>query len=175
NQYSYVRNLPTVKVDADGHGDAGTRMNQCQNNAACRAADEKDLKEHPFMHVAGPVLVMGAEAAIVFVPAIAIDIITAVAQAQSDNNQTPTPQPGQQPAPATEQPAPQDGKGSTLQPGPHAGEGVPARGPQRDFTQDERDKINQQGQQNGCHTCGTTDPGTKSGNFVPDHQPPNGL
>jgi hypothetical protein len=52
---------------------------------------------------------------------------------------------------------------------------VPARGSQRDFTQDERDKINQQGQQNGCHTCGSTEPGTKSGNFVPNHQPPNGL
>lgn len=27
----------------------------------------------------------------------------------------------------------------------------------------------------GCHTCGSTDPGTKSGNFVPDHQPPSAL
>jgi hypothetical protein len=26
-----------------------------------------------------------------------------------------------------------------------------------------------------CHTCGTGDPGTKSGNFVPDHQPPTGI
>ena len=63
----------------------------------------------------------------------------------------------------------------TLEPGPHAGEGVPARGPGRDFTQDERDKVNQQGRDTGCHTCGTTDPGTKSGNFVPDHQPPSAL
>jgi RHS repeat-associated protein len=107
NLYSYVRGLPTVKVDLDGHGDAGTRMNQCQNNAACRAADEKDLKEHPFMHVAGPVLIMGAEAAVVFVPSIIIDVITAAADSQ-DTNQTPAPQPGQQPqepAPATQQPA----------------------------------------------------------------------
>ena len=63
----------------------------------------------------------------------------------------------------------------TLEPGPHAGEGVPARGPGRDFTQGERDKVNEQGRDTGCHTCGTTDPGTKSGNFVPDHQPPSAL
>ncbi|MBN9076923.1 MAG: hypothetical protein J0H84_11955 [Rhizobiales bacterium] len=25
----------------------------------------------------------------------------------------------------------------------------------------------------GCHTCGTKDPGTRSGNFFVDHQPPN--
>jgi hypothetical protein len=48
---------------------------------------------------------------------------------------------------------PADNKGSTLQPGPHAGNGVPARGPQRDFQPGERDKINDQGQQSGCHTC----------------------
>jgi RHS repeat-associated protein len=63
-------------------------------------------------------------------------------------------------------------KPSTLQPGPHAGEGVPARGPDRNFTPEERDKVNKPGV---CHTCGTTDPGTKSGNFIPDHQPPNAL
>jgi hypothetical protein len=27
----------------------------------------------------------------------------------------------------------------------------------------------------GCHTCGTKDPGTKSGNAVVDHQPPSAL
>jgi RHS repeat-associated protein len=63
----------------------------------------------------------------------------------------------------------------TLEPGPYAGDGVPARGPGRDFTPEERDAVNQQGRDTGCHTCGTTDPGTKSGNFVPDHQPPSQL
>jgi RHS repeat-associated protein len=79
------------------------------------------------------------------------------------------------PAPGTQtgkdQPG-KDGKGTTLQPGPHAGEGIPARGPQPSFTPGERDAINAQGRDTGCHTCGSTDPGTKSGNFVPDHQPP---
>jgi RHS repeat-associated protein len=64
---------------------------------------------------------------------------------------------------------------NTLRPGPHADDSIPARGPERDFTPDERTRINEIGEATGCHTCGSTDPGTKSGNFVPDHQPPNAL
>jgi hypothetical protein len=66
-------------------------------------------------------------------------------------------------------------KPSTLTPGPFAGESIPARGPGRDFTQAERDAINQIGSETGCHTCGVTTPGTKSGNFILDHQPPSAL
>ncbi|WP_153064973.1 RHS repeat domain-containing protein [Xanthomonas arboricola] len=61
----------------------------------------------------------------------------------------------------------------TLAPGEHAGDSIPARGPERDFTGDEREDVNEIGRETGCHTCGTKDPGTKSGNFVPDHQPPS--
>lgn len=64
---------------------------------------------------------------------------------------------------------------STLEPGPFAGDSIPARGPERDFTPDERSKVNEIGSKTGCHTCGTTDPGTKSKNFVLDHQPANKL
>lgn len=64
---------------------------------------------------------------------------------------------------------------STLEPGPYSKGGIPARGPQRNFTQEERAKINELGRKHGCHTCGTSNPGTKSGNFVPDHQPPSAL
>jgi RHS repeat-associated protein len=60
-------------------------------------------------------------------------------------------------------------------PGRHAGESIPARGPKRDFTRGERDRLNEIGRETGCHTCGTKTPGTKSGDFVPDHQPPNSL
>jgi hypothetical protein len=60
-------------------------------------------------------------------------------------------------------------------PGPFAGNSIPARGPGRDFTADERAKINEIGAETGCHTCGTSDPGTLSSNFVCDHQPPNAL
>lgn len=60
-------------------------------------------------------------------------------------------------------------------PGPYAGESIPARGPQRNFTAAERTEINRIGSEGGCHVCGTTEPGTSTGNFVLDHQPPNAL
>jgi len=66
-------------------------------------------------------------------------------------------------------------KPSTLAPGPHAGESIPARGTGRDFTDAERADIDRIGRTTGCHTCGSTDPKTKSGHFIPDHQPPNEL
>ncbi|PRP93856.1 hypothetical protein ENSA7_78970 [Enhygromyxa salina] len=67
------------------------------------------------------------------------------------------------------------GKGSTLRPGPHAKESVTARGPRRDFSRAERDAVNELGNKSGCHTCGSKEPGTKSGDFVPDHQPPSAI
>lgn len=67
-----------------------------------------------------------------------------------------------------------EGKGKdTLVPGPFAKDSVPARSKGRDFTKAETDKVTEIGKETGCHTCGTTDPGTKSGDFIKDHQPPN--
>jgi hypothetical protein len=66
-------------------------------------------------------------------------------------------------------------KPDTLKPGEYAGESTDARNPNRDFTDKERQEIDSIGQETGCHTCGSKDPGTKSGHFVPDHQPPNML
>jgi hypothetical protein len=59
--------------------------------------------------------------------------------------------------------------------GKYAGESIPARSPARNFTTDEREEINRIGGETGCHTCGTKEPGTNSGNFIPDHQPPSSL
>jgi RHS repeat-associated protein len=70
---------------------------------------------------------------------------------------------------------PTEDDGSTLKPGDHAGDSIPARGPGRDFSRDERDRINEIGADTGCHTCGTKNPGTKSGDFVPDHQPASAI
>jgi len=53
----------------------------------------------------------------------------------------------------------------TLKPGPFATESIPARGPERNFTLDERQKINAIGIKDGCHTCGAKEPGTKSGDL----------
>ena len=58
-------------------------------------------------------------------------------------------------------------------PGPFAGESIPARGPGRDFHASERPDINRIFNQTGCHTCGTRDSGTPTGNAILDHQPPS--
>ncbi|WP_341025263.1 RHS repeat-associated core domain-containing protein [Brevundimonas diminuta] len=55
-------------------------------------------------------------------------------------------------------------------PGPYARESIPAR-PGRPTAAQQRE-INRMGQEHGCHTCGTREPETRSGNFVGDHQPP---
>ena len=60
-------------------------------------------------------------------------------------------------------------------PGPYAGESIPARGASRHFREAERAEINRIGYLTGCHTCGTQDPGTRSRNFVCDHQDPIGV
>jgi RHS repeat-associated protein len=35
-----------------------------------------------------------------------------------------------------------------------------------------RGLVNEAGNAYGCHVCGSTNPGTRSGNWIPDHQPP---
>ena len=60
-------------------------------------------------------------------------------------------------------------------PGPFASESIPARGPSRDFTNQERAEIDRIGYSTGCHTCGTRVPGTIRGHFIPDHQLPTAL
>jgi RHS repeat-associated protein len=67
-----------------------------------------------------------------------------------------------------------EGDGITA-PGPHSGKSIPARSAGRDFTSAERQAVNKIGKATGCHACGTTDPGTKSGNFILDHQPVSAL
>jgi hypothetical protein len=57
-------------------------------------------------------------------------------------------------------------------PGPFAGESIAARGSSRNFTGPERREGNRIFFETGCHTCGTFNPGTASGNCVLDHQPP---
>jgi hypothetical protein len=66
-------------------------------------------------------------------------------------------------------------KPSTLRPGPYAKESIPAKSTAQTFSVPERAAINKIGRTNGCHTCGAMDPGTKSGNWVPDHQPSSAI
>jgi hypothetical protein len=59
--------------------------------------------------------------------------------------------------------------------GPHAREYIPGRGPERNFTAEEVRNNNENMSKHGCHTCGTHDSGTRSGNAILDHQPPIAL
>lgn len=43
---------------------------------------------------------------------------------------------------------------------------------ERGFPANMRKAVDAAGKAYGCHGCGTTKPGTKSGHFIPDHQPP---
>ena len=59
--------------------------------------------------------------------------------------------------------------------GPFAGKSIPARSPSQRFSSAERAQVDEIGYKFGCHTCGAPNPGTKSGHFVPDHQPASAL
>jgi len=50
---------------------------------------------------------------------------------------------------------------------------IPATGPRINASQQRQ--VNAVGEQGSCHTCGATSPGTRSGNWVGDHQPPTAL
>ena len=55
-----------------------------------------------------------------------------------------------------------------------APDSIPA-GPSARPTTAQQNGINAMGDAHGCSTCGATSPGTKSGNWVGDHQPPTAL
>ncbi|MEU4424174.1 RHS repeat-associated core domain-containing protein [Actinoplanes sp. NPDC024001] len=60
----------------------------------------------------------------------------------------------------------------SLGPGPFAREGVHTSRRRVTRAHPEFHINNEHGARNGCHTCGATDPGTTSGNWIFDHQPP---
>jgi hypothetical protein len=68
---------------------------------------------------------------------------------------------------------PAEGEG-LLRPGPWAAESVPSSSPFK-ILSSERKLLNPIGDAHGCHSCGAPTPGTKSGNWVGDHQPATSL
>ncbi|MFL5576193.1 MAG: RHS repeat-associated core domain-containing protein [Gemmatimonadaceae bacterium] len=50
---------------------------------------------------------------------------------------------------------------------------IPTAGPRP--TAGERGAVNDLGEKNGCMTCGAATPGTKSGNWIPNHVPPTSV
>jgi len=66
-------------------------------------------------------------------------------------------------------------EGAYTKPGPFANGSIPARSTSSVLRVGERSELNQIGYEFGCHSCGTFNPGTISGNFVGDHQPISSL
>jgi hypothetical protein len=62
-----------------------------------------------------------------------------------------------------------------LSPGRYAVVSQPARGPGRNWTDEEIRQNDRIGRTYGCHTCGTREPGTSNGLFRLDHQLPNAI
>ena len=60
-----------------------------------------------------------------------------------------------------------------MEPGPYATDSIPARNRGTNLTMKERTDLNAIGNTSGCHSCGTLDPGTRTGNWTADHIPPS--
>lgn len=60
-------------------------------------------------------------------------------------------------------------------PGPFAAERVPMESGSLRPTIAQRRELDRIGRENGCHWCGTRNPGTKNGHFVGDHQAPRSV
>ncbi|WP_440072248.1 RHS repeat-associated core domain-containing protein [Streptosporangium sp. OZ121] len=63
----------------------------------------------------------------------------------------------------------------TLGPGPFARQGTSLERGDRVNRHTEQPLINESGNKYGCHTCGATSPGTTTGNWIGDHQPPGSM
>jgi RHS repeat-associated protein len=150
NLYAYVGNDPLDRADPSGN-----------------CAEDACVGEAIVACAASPPCAATAAATAAYVVKTAVDVGKTIHDHIVNNESAPSP--------SSDKPSGSNENGSTLQPGEHAGDSIPARGPGRDFTPEEREKINEIGEKSGCHTCGTKDPGTKSGNFVPDHQPPSAV
>ncbi|WP_025753467.1 DNRLRE domain-containing protein [Priestia megaterium] len=58
-----------------------------------------------------------------------------------------------------------------FKPGKYAKHSIPARSTSSRLNKKERKVLNKIGNKYGCHSCGVKTPGTKSGNWIADHQP----
>lgn len=66
-------------------------------------------------------------------------------------------------------------RGTLVGPGPYAREWIAAPATNRRLTRSEQNEVNRIGQTWGCHRCGSTNPGTRSRDYVGDHQTPSAL
>lgn len=65
--------------------------------------------------------------------------------------------------------------GTRAEPGPYAREWIPAPPTNRRLNRAERQEVDRLGRTWGCHRCGRTKPGTRTGFFIGDHQVPKSM
>jgi RHS repeat-associated protein len=147
NLYAYVGNDPLDRTDPSGELDATSAAAQALIEAA-KIDAEGGGPENPGADVLAVVVGVGV-------------FIYEVASGDGDRER----------AARTDA---ADGRDRSVGPGPHAREFIRA-GPGSRPNNTQQAQINRMGQIHGCHTCGTRNPGTKSGNFIGNHQPPTKL
>jgi RHS repeat-associated protein len=176
NLYSYVKNNPTATRDEDGHCPDGI----CQNIATA-SPDRVDEQGE-----ASSDAVVGAAKGLWNMVAGAWNTGAELLNAQTAaSSSTGTPYgvptlPMAQPTNITQAVSGAVAQTAVVISGtvgeskPAVPEEIPA-GPSARPTAAQQSAINEMGEAHGCSTCGAPTPGTKSGNWVGDHQPPTAL
>ena len=183
NLYSYVRNIPTIRIDADGHCDwchdvmdaiagsaynffAGARSWSNAYHSVSRPGGDAEAAETG----------AGSTPDKVWTPANVTQqevgngtTAVLVAASSMDGGEFGE---GEGTFPRGGTPTEEISQSTTVS--KEVPESIPA-GPSPRPTAAQQRAINEMGDVHGCHTCGTKSPGTKSGNWVGDHQPETAL
>ena len=187
NKYTYVYNNPMKYVDPDGHAgvDIANSIDAAVNNAVASIENKLIATGDPDAAAKGS-----------FVVGVTADTIKGVADVlrlgEGTANAIDAAKDGDYQGAAVEASADAGRVGGVIlavvgtvgavkgaAPKPATGaalpDSVPASKGAGPPTAAERAAVNEIGNRTGCHTCGAKTPGTKSGNWVTDHQPPKAL
>jgi RHS repeat-associated protein len=186
NLYTYVRNVPTTGIDADGHQGFLDTVKQTFSDLKVAASHTVDSVGIGFIStVLDPKSTITGIGDTLKTATVAYGTSEGRAQlgTQLSSNESTTRQvifeavlggavavaPG-----AKGEGAGVQSLGSITPKAPDVPTSIPA-GPSARPTATQQAAINEIGDAHGCSTCGATSPGTKSGNWVGDHQPPTAL
>jgi RHS repeat-associated protein len=173
NEYSYVRNIPTVRVDADGH-DTYFSSQKAEDEYGARMDKVDAFVVRALNHPA----VQAYIEVFAFKFGGAVEGGTAAGAVKGAEGAAAGAVKGAEGAAAGAAKGAGEGAAAGATRGAGEGAAVPKEvpesipaGPSAKPTAAQQRAINEMGEAHGCHTCGTKMPGTKSGNWVGDHQP----